>query len=142
MLKNKVLKITFIFLAFIFLGLGCIGVVLPVLPTTPFLLAASFFFTKGSDRFNRWFISTSLYKNYLENFVKTRAMTSKSKLKILIPVSIVLIISFFSVDNFYLRGVIIFLFLLKEYYFKFHIKTIAVEIEGKRKSMIDGDENY
>lgn len=123
-MKNKVLKIIFITLAFIFLGLGVLGVALPILPTTPFLLAASFFFAKGSERFHNWFISTKLYKNYLDDFVKTRAMTLKAKLRILIPVSIMLIISFFTIKNIYAKALIVFLFLFKEYYFRFHIRTI------------------
>lgn len=123
-MKSKILKIIFITLAFIFLGLGILGAALPILPTTPFLLAASFFFAKGSKRFHDWFMSTKLYKNYLEDFVKTRAMTLKAKLRILIPVSIMLIISFFTIKNIYAKGLIVFLFLFKEYYFRFHIRTI------------------
>ncbi len=124
-MKNRIVKIILIILAFIFLGLGIIGIVFPVLPTTPFFLAASFFFAKGSERFNRWFTSTKLYKNYLDDFIKNRSMTSKAKLKILIPVSIMLIISFLIIENIYAKGLIVFLFLFKEYYFRFHIKTIA-----------------
>lgn len=118
-----------VILGFIFVGLGLLGVILPILPTTPFLLAASYFFAKGSDRFNDWFISTKLYKNYLQDFIETRAMTLKAKLKILIPVSIVLILSFLSIDNLYAKGLIVFLFLFKEYYFRFHIETISEEKE-------------
>ncbi|MDR2879832.1 MAG: YbaN family protein [Fusobacteriales bacterium] len=39
----------------IFLGVGIIGIVLPVLPTTPFVLLASFCLTKGSDKINNRF---------------------------------------------------------------------------------------
>lgn len=126
-MRNKLKKGIFITLAFLFVGLGVIGVILPVMPTTPFLLAASYFFAKGSDRFNNWFMSTKLYKNYLEDFLASRAMTLKAKLRILIPVSIMLIISFFTIKNIYVKGVIVFLFFFKEYYFKFHIETISEE---------------
>lgn len=130
-MRKKVIKVIFIILAFIFVGLGILGVILPILPTTPFLLAASYFFAKGSDRFHNWFISTKLYKNYLQDFIETRAMTLKAKLKILIPVSIMLIISFFIIDNLYAKGLIVFLFLFKEYYFRFHIETISEDRKSK-----------
>lgn len=132
-MTNKLKKIIFITLAFIFVALGIIGVILPILPTTPFLLAASYFFSKGSDKFHKWFTSTKLYENYLQDFVETRAMTLKAKRKILIPVSIMLIISFLSIKKIYAKGIIVFLFFFKEYYFKFHIETISEE----KKAQID-----
>ena len=88
------MRILFIILGFIFVGIGVIGIAVPILPTTPFLLLASFFFAKGSKRFHDWFMSTKLYKKHLESFVKSRAMTLKSKLSILLPVSAMLIITF------------------------------------------------
>ena len=53
---NKTKKIFWIGLGLLCVGIGAVGVVLPVLPTTPFLLVASFAFTKGSDRFRMWFL--------------------------------------------------------------------------------------
>ena len=126
-MKSKVIKVLLVILGFICVGLGLLGVILPILPTTPFLLAASYFFAKGSDRFNDWFMSTKLYKKYLQDFIETRAMTLKAKLKILIPVSIILILSFLSIKNIYAKGLIVFLFFFKEYYFRFHIETISEE---------------
>lgn len=92
-MKSTAMRAIYIILAFLFLGLGFLGVMLPILPTTPFLLLASFFFTRGSERFNKWFISTKIYKKYLEEFITTRAMTLKRKLCIILPVSTMLIIT-------------------------------------------------
>ncbi|TXJ41937.1 YbaN family protein [Brachyspira pilosicoli] len=121
------MRILFIVLGFIFLGVGAVGIVVPILPTTPFLLLASFFFAKGSKRFHDWFLSTKLYKRYLESFVKSRAMTLKGKLTILIPVSCMLIITFILVDNIYARIVLVILFISKYVYFFTQIRTVSEE---------------
>lgn len=127
------MRILFIVLGFIFLGVGAVGIVVPILPTTPFLLLASFFFAKGSKRFHDWFLSTKLYKRYLESFVKSRAMTLKGKLTILIPVSCMLIITFILVDNIYARIVLVILFISKYVYFFTQIRTVSDEELSKMR---------
>lgn len=118
------LNIIYITLAFCFLGLGFIGVVIPVLPTTPFLLLASYFFSKGSPKFNRWFLSTKLYKNHLEEFIETRSMTLKKKLCITIPVSMMLFFTAYNMDKTYTKVIIVSLIIFIYYYFTFQIKTV------------------
>lgn len=127
------MRILFIVLGFIFLGVGAVGIVVPILPTIPFLLLASFFFAKGSKRFHDWFLSTKLYKKYLESFVKSRAMTLKGKLTILIPVSCMLIITFILVDNIYARIVLVILFISKYVYFFTQIRTVSDEELSKMR---------
>lgn len=90
-----------------------------VLPTTPFLLLASFCFAKGSDRFHKWFIGTKLYKKHLESFVTSRSMTLKTKLCILLPASAMLAMS-----NIYGRVLIVFLIIFKYIYFVTRIETV------------------
>ncbi len=122
-MKNPI-RIIWLILGFAAIGIGAVGVVLPVLPTTPFLLLASFCLAKGSERFHTWFTQTKLYKTHLYDFVKTRSMTLKSKFTILLPASAMLILAFIMMPNWYGRGFIIFLIIFKYVYFFTRIKTI------------------
>lgn len=108
----------------VFLVIGAVGVALPVLPTTPFLLLASFCLAKGSRRLHEWFVGTQLYQNHLDSFVRNRAMTLKTKLGILFPASVMLLLAFAAMQNVYGRGFILFLILFKYIYFFTHIRTI------------------
>ena len=123
-MKNPI-RIIWLILGFAAIGIGAVGVVLPVLPTTPFLLLASFCLAKGSERFHTWFTQTKLYKTHLDDFVKTRSMTLKSKFTILLPASAMLILAFIMMHNWYGRGFIIFLIIFKYVYFFTRIKTIV-----------------
>lgn len=135
------MKVVLIILGFISMGIGIVGIVVPILPTTPFLLLASFFFAKGSKRFHDWFISTKIYKKYLESFVKSKAMTLKNKFTILLPVSLMLIITFIFVNNLHARIVLVILFIGKYLYFFTQIKTIAKEETEIKKNKEMAKEN-
>lgn len=109
---------------FLSMGIGAVGVVLPVLPATPFLLLASFCLAKGSERFHKWFTGTKLYKRHLDSFVKNRAMTLKTKFSLLIPASCMLLLAFLAMRNVYGRVFIVFLIVFKYVYFFTKIRTI------------------
>ena len=79
---------------FLCFALGMVGVVLPILPTTPFILVAAFCFARSSARLNSWFKGTKVYKQVLEGYVTKRSMTLRAKLTILIPVTVLLAIGF------------------------------------------------
>ena len=136
---NKVKKYFYITLGFITLGLGLIGVILPLLPTTPFLLVTSFCFAKGSERFHSWFTNTNIYKKHLESFVKERAMTLKQKVVLLSFVNFMLAFPLILVDVLPMRITIIVLIIIKLYYFIFRVKTITPEekraMETARREM-------
>lgn len=118
------IKLLWLMIGIVSMVLGAIGVVLPVLPTTPFLLLASICFAKGSDRFHKWFIGTKLYKKHLESFVTSRSMTLKTKLCILLPASAMLILAMLAMSNIYGRVFIVFLIIFKYIYFFTRIETV------------------
>ncbi len=59
--------------------LGILGVFLPLLPTTPFLLLASWCFARGSNRLHRWLLSHRVFGEYLRNFEAGRGIPLKAK---------------------------------------------------------------
>lgn len=87
-------KIVYMSLGCIGVGLGALGAVLPLLPAFPFLLLAAFCFGKSSERLNRWFTGTKLYQNNLESYVKGKGMSRKTKVKIMVTVTILMSIGF------------------------------------------------
>ena len=65
-------RLIFLILGCLCLGLSCVGIVLPILPTVPFFLATVFCFANSSENLHNWFQGTKLYKNHLDSFVKKK----------------------------------------------------------------------
>ena len=92
-------KVLYILFGCISLALGAVGAVLPLLPAFPFLMLAAFCFARSSQRLHNWFTSTKLYKNNLESFAKGRGMTWRTKLRIMVTVTLVMSIGFFMMGS-------------------------------------------
>ncbi|MGL5694093.1 MAG: YbaN family protein [Peptostreptococcaceae bacterium] len=122
---NKMIKTIFITIGILSLVLASIGVVLPVLPTTPFLLVSSFCFAKGSDKFDKWFKSSKIYKNNLESFVENKSMKLRQKIFLLLFADIMIAFPLVILDNIYIKMLLMLIVLFKYYYFIFKIKTIT-----------------
>ena len=87
-------KIFWIILGCIGVGLGAVGAVVPMLPAFPFLMLATFSFARSSEKLHTWFIGTKLYKDNLEDFVAGRGMTWKSKIRIMVTVTLLMSVGF------------------------------------------------
>lgn len=118
-------KVLYVIIGCISVGLGAIGVVLPILPTFPFLLLAAFCFARSSERLNNWFINTKLYKNNLESYVKGQGMTKKTKIRIMVTVTIIMAIAFIAMRQVVVgRIVLAIVWVCHVIYFVFRVKTL------------------
>lgn len=123
-------KAFFVVLGCLSLGLGAVGAVLPILPTVPFLMLAAFCFAKSSEKLHNWFVSTKLYKKNLESFVQGKGMTMKTKIRIMITVTILMSIGFIMMHAVPVGRIILgFVWIFHVMYFIFGIKTLKVETE-------------
>jgi hypothetical protein len=65
-------------------ALGTLGVFVPVLPTTPFLLLAAFFYAHSSERFHRWLLGNHWFGQYIKNYQQGRGILLRDKIITLI----------------------------------------------------------
>ena len=123
---KRIKKIIFVIAGFIFLLLGIIGIVLPILPTVPFLLLTSYCFARGSSKFETWFKSSKIYKKYLESFIINKSMTLKQKIYTSTFADIMIAFPLIILNNLYIKLFLIIIIIFKYYYFIFKIKTIKI----------------
>ena len=77
-------KKLFIVVGIICVVLGTIGVFLPVLPTTPFLLLASYCFSRSSQKFNEKLLNNKFIGRYIRDYVENKTMRLRDKITTLV----------------------------------------------------------
>ena len=77
---TKTKKYLYIALGTLATAIGIIGMFLPVLPTTPFLMLAAFLYARSSDRFLNWLLTNKLCGSYIDNYRSGRGITLRQKI--------------------------------------------------------------
>ena len=90
--SNIVVRYIFLTIGAISFCLGTAGIVLPVLPTVPFYMLTLFCLARGSERFHRMFLESSLYQKTVGAYERDKALTLRTKLSILTSVTAIMMI--------------------------------------------------
>ncbi len=105
MIKMK--KVILIFFGTLFTVLGIIGVFIPILPTTPFLLLAALLYSNSSERFLHWLVNNPLCGDYIRNYREGKGMPLKQKIMTIVLLWITIGASaIFFVDLFWLKALL------------------------------------
>jgi len=81
------------------LAVGLVGIVVPLLPTTPFLLLAAACYLRSSQRFYNWLMNSPFLGNYIRNYIEGRGIPVKVKLFIIILLWATISLSIWLVAN-------------------------------------------
>lgn len=130
----KLRKIIFILLGFFTLGMGTLGIFLPVLPTVPLYLLTLILFANSSERLHTWYIHTGLYNRHLLPYLEAGGLTKKAKAYLIAFVSLQMLIA-----AMLLRNSIVGILICAVVYVGFllsmllAVKTVCLSNEGKEK---------
>ena len=97
--SNVVVRYIFLTIGAISFCLGTAGIVLPVLPTVPFYMLTLFCLARGSERFHRMFLESSLYQKTVGAYERDKALTLRTKLSILTSVTAIMMIGVYFSRN-------------------------------------------
>ena len=97
--SNVVVRYIFLTIGAISFCLGSAGIVLPVLPTVPFYMLTLFCLARGSERFHRMFLESSLYQKTVGAYERDKALTLRTKLSILASVTTIMAIGAYFSQN-------------------------------------------
>lgn len=98
-IQNVFSKIVLNILGTVFLFVGVLGVFLPLLPATPFLLLASACYVRGSETLHNWLISHKYLGPYITNIRDKRGMPVRAKIVTIIVLWASLIFSIYRLDS-------------------------------------------
>jgi uncharacterized membrane protein YbaN (DUF454 family) len=93
--RSKFVRTLYVIAGTICLVLGIIGIILPVLPTTPFLLLSAACYARGSERFYNWLLNNRILGPYIRNYREGKGMPIKTKIFTITTLWITILISIF-----------------------------------------------
>ncbi len=90
---NRLTKWTLVSAGTIFVGLGVVGIFLPLLPTTPFLLLAAACYARSSERFHNWLLGNRWVGKYIKDYREGNGISPSAKFLIISLLWVVILFS-------------------------------------------------
>ncbi len=84
-------------------ALGFVGIFVPLLPTTPFLILAVACFVRSSPKLHKWLLNHPWFGDYINNYMSGNGITFKAKVTILFTLWTALLLSAIGIDHFHIR---------------------------------------
>jgi uncharacterized membrane protein YbaN (DUF454 family) len=90
---TRTARIGWLVVGFVALALGALGIALPLLPTTPFVLVAAFAFAQSSEKLHQWLLDHNVFGPLIENWRRHGAISRRAKVVSVVSMVAVLTIS-------------------------------------------------
>lgn len=107
MRRYSTIKVLLVIVGLISVGLGMIGIFVPLLPTTPFLLLASYCFIRSSARLHNWLMNHKIFGRYLKNYLLHHAVARSVKIGSISILWLSITTSLVIINNLYVRIVLL-----------------------------------
>jgi hypothetical protein len=105
--QSHLVRVLFNLAGAIALGLGILGIFLPLLPTTPFVLLAAACFARGSERFHQWLLASPTFGPMVQEWEGHRSLPYRTKITAIVLMSLTMAISIaFFVGSVWLKVVL------------------------------------
>tara|TARA_B100001750_G_C15478302_1_gene583890 strand:+ start:1181 stop:1576 length:396 start_codon:yes stop_codon:yes gene_type:complete len=125
--KNKSIRLLWVLLGSISVGMGVIGIFVPGWPTTIFLIIASYFYIRSSDKLYNWLLNNKILGIYLKNYYSGKGMPVKAKI---FSISMMWVFGLLSIflwipSNFIIIKIIVFILLIIGSIFILRVKNLG-----------------
>jgi uncharacterized membrane protein YbaN (DUF454 family) len=90
---TRAARLTWLVIGLLALALGALGVALPLLPTTPFVLVAAVAFARSSDRLHEWLINHDIFGSLIDNWRRHGAISRRAKVVSVVSMAAILVVS-------------------------------------------------
>jgi uncharacterized membrane protein YbaN (DUF454 family) len=90
---TRAARIGWLVVGFVALALGALGIALPLLPTTPFVLVAAFAFAQSSEKLHQWLVNHDVFGTLIDNWQRYGAISRRAKVISVLSMAAVLAIS-------------------------------------------------
>lgn len=109
-------KKLYFLIGIISLILGVIGIVLPLLPTTPFVLLSAFCFNRSSKKFHKFILNNKVFGQYIKDYQEKKGITLKNKIIAMVVLTSSIGYSLYKVNHIHLQIFLIFVFIGVSYH--------------------------